>query len=633
MIIKDLSLINFGKFNHKSISLEPGINIVYGENEAGKTTLHTFIRAMLFGIEKSRGRSSGRDTYTKYEPWDDPSNYQGIMRIECGGKDYRIERNFNKEHKKFCVVDEDAGRELSKEEIDRLFEGLDENCYYNTISIGQMGSATDRELEVILKNYAANLNTTRSTSIDIKAAYGKLDTLKKDIASKGNVKEEEAIQKRINSQKEWVEDFEFEQAELVEDIEKKKSVLLDVEKQKEEISKKETEHLEELVKKNERRDALIREEETLTGEADKYKESLEKISKHREGLEEQLKNSGIGGSENIEKLTEKTANRSNMPVVFIILMMACIGVALGFTAGNMHLMSLGIYWREPLIFLGGAVIFAILAIVRYMCNASRKKKTLEKCKEIRNLNSRLNAAKSEELYTRRQLESRQEALNNTKKMLENAQKQAFEDCDFKDEKKEIDQKLNEASEDLSRANLVLEQQKEKEIEAKEKIQELEDRKKVILDAKEEMAAIDDAKSTISLISDEIREDFGRELNQRASKYMSMITGGKYDRLSIDEKLNISINGKRTLLPSFKMSKGTIEQIYMALRLAATDIIFKNDKKPILLDDAFAMYDNRRMANTMEFMSNKMEQVIIFSCHTREKVMADRLNIPYNFIRL
>ena len=44
MIIKDIRLTNFGKFNHKMVTLEPGLNIVYSENEAGKTTLHTFIK-------------------------------------------------------------------------------------------------------------------------------------------------------------------------------------------------------------------------------------------------------------------------------------------------------------------------------------------------------------------------------------------------------------------------------------------------------------------------------------------------------------------------------------------------------------------------------------------------------------
>lgn len=72
---------------------------------------------------------------------------------------------------------------------------------------------------------------------------------------------------------------------------------------------------------------------------------------------------------------------------------------------------------------------------------------------------------------------------------------------------------------------------------------------------------------------------------------------------------------------------------MALRLAAADIIFEKDKKPILLDDAFVMYDNKRMGNTMKFMAESMEQVIIFSCHTREKVMADKLKIHHNFIKV
>ena len=117
MIIKELELINFGKFNNKTVRFEKGMNIIYGENEAGKTTLHTFIRGMLFGIEKQRGKASANDIYSKYEPWDDPTNYQGKMRIEQNGKNYRIERFFNKNNKRFAVIDEDEGRELTEEEI------------------------------------------------------------------------------------------------------------------------------------------------------------------------------------------------------------------------------------------------------------------------------------------------------------------------------------------------------------------------------------------------------------------------------------------------------------------------------------------------------------------------------------
>ena len=129
-------------------------------------------------------------------------------------------------------------------------------------------------------------------------------------------------------------------------------------------------------------------------------------------------------------------------------------------------------------------------------------------------------------------------------------------------------------------------------ELQKKIDELEERFNKIKKAKVEIQAIEDAKSNIEDIADEIRNSFGKRLNERASYYISQITNGKYDNLSIDDKLNISVNSKHALIAATRLSKGTIEQIYMALRLAAADIIFEKDKKPILLDDAFAMYDNK-----------------------------------------
>ena len=51
MKITELILKNFGKFTNKQILLTDGINIIYGENESGKTTLHTFLNGMLFGMD------------------------------------------------------------------------------------------------------------------------------------------------------------------------------------------------------------------------------------------------------------------------------------------------------------------------------------------------------------------------------------------------------------------------------------------------------------------------------------------------------------------------------------------------------------------------------------------------------
>ena len=76
MIIKDIQLTNFGKFNHKYISLEPGLNIIYGENEAGKTTLHTFIRGLKSKEERQvlkipiLNTSHGTILLIIREPWE-----------------------------------------------------------------------------------------------------------------------------------------------------------------------------------------------------------------------------------------------------------------------------------------------------------------------------------------------------------------------------------------------------------------------------------------------------------------------------------------------------------------------------------------------------------------------------------
>lgn len=633
MIIKDIRLTNFGKFNHKMLSLEPGLNIIYGENEAGKTTLHTFIRAMLFGLEKQRGKGSGKDLYSKYEPWDNPSNYQGMMTIEKDGINYRIERNFSKEHKSFKVINEDAGVELSTEQIESLFSGLDENCYYNTISISQLGSVTDKELEVILKNYAANLGATKSMDIDIKAAYADLDAQKKKIIAENKIGEEDIIKKSIANAKDQLEISASEQHTIIASIEQKKGVANDIEGKKKELSALDAKRLEELAKQNERKENLYQDAISLTADTEKYTASLEVVKNHKEQLEIQLKDKGIDSLETIELLTDKIINKSNMPVFFIILMMACIGGAIGFTAGNIHVMMLPQYWIKPGICLCGAAFFLILSIIKYFINKNRRKKKMEALKDLKLLMDKLDAAKHEEAYMQRQLDNKSEALNKTQAMIAAEEEKNLEFEDYSDEIKELEQQEREVNEKISKAQWVLEQKQEKDIETERRIEELNGRYESIVAAKMEIEAIEAAKTNIEEIATEIRQNFGKNLNQKASYYISQITNGKYDNLTIDDRLNITVNSKRSLIPVSRLSKGTIEQIYMALRLAAADIIFGDDKKPILLDDAFVMYDNKRMGNTLKFMGENMEQCVIFSCHTREKVMADKLGVKYNLVKL
>lgn len=633
MIIKEIQLTNFGKFNHKNVSLEPGLNIIYGENEAGKTTLHTFIRGMLFGIEKQRGKASGRDVYSKYEPWENPSNYQGIMRIENDGTNYRIERNFNREHRLFRVINEDEGIELTEEQIEELFAGLDESCYYNTISISQLGSVTDKELEVILKNYAANLGATKSMEIDIKEAFSDLDVQKKKIITENKIGEEDIIKKSVKLTTEQLEITEREQHKIISSIEQKKENVNHLLEKKKELSALDKKRLEELAKQNERKDKLYQDAISYTNEVEKYSNQLEQIKNHKKELESSLLEKGIDSHETMEALMDKIMNKSNMPVTFVILALAFVGAAIGFVVGNLQFITIKEYYMRPAICMGIAFILFVLAIIRYCFKKKHKKRKFEILKELRLTSDKLEAAKHEEIYVRRQLETKQEALNQTQEIIKQEENTQVSSDDYSDEIREIEAQERTLNDGVSKAQFALEQKKENEIELEKRIEELKRRLENIKKAKEEIHAIEEAKRNIEEIANEIRSSFGKRLNKQASYYMSKITNGKYDNITIDERLNITINNKKSLIPSSRLSKGTIEQVYMALRLAAADIIFEKDKKPILLDDAFVMYDNKRMGNTLKFMAESMEQVVLFSCHTREKVMADKLNLEYNFIKL
>lgn len=633
MIIKEIQLTNFGKFNHKNVSLEPGLNIIYGENEAGKTTLHTFIRGMLFGIEKQRGKASGRDVYSKYEPWENPSNYQGIMRIENDGTNYRIERNFNREHRLFRVINEDEGIELTEEQIEELFAGLDESCYYNTISISQLGSVTDKELEVILKNYAANLGATKSMEIDIKEAFSDLDIQKKKIITENKIGEEDIIKKSVKLTTEQLEITEREQHKIISSIEQKKENVNHLLEKKKELSALDKKRLEELAKQNERKDKLYQDAISYTNEVEKYSNQLEQIKNHKKELESSLLEKGIDSHETMEALMDKIMNKSNMPVTFVILALAFVGAAIGFVVGNLQFITIKEYYMRPAICMGIAFILFVLAIIRYCFKKKHKKRKFEILKELRLTSDKLEAAKHEEIYVRRQLETKQEALNQTQEIIKQEENTQVSSDDYSDEIKEIEAQERTLNDGVSKAQFALEQKKENEIELEKRIEELKRRLENIKKAKEEIHAIEEAKRNIEEIANEIRSSFGKRLNKQASYYSSKITNGKYDNITIDERLNITINNKKSLIPSSRLSKGTIEQVYMALRLAAADIIFEKDKKPILLDDAFVMYDNKRMGNTLKFMAESMEQVVLFSCHTREKVMADKLNLEYNFIKL
>ena len=111
MILKELSIRGFGKFHDRSITFGDRLNVIYGGNEAGKSTLHAFLRAMFYGMGRARGRAARNDFFSRYEPWGGDGAYGGSLRFEEKGHIYRIERDFSKNPLDLSITDE-TGRVL-----------------------------------------------------------------------------------------------------------------------------------------------------------------------------------------------------------------------------------------------------------------------------------------------------------------------------------------------------------------------------------------------------------------------------------------------------------------------------------------------------------------------------------------
>jgi uncharacterized protein YhaN len=146
---------------------------------------------------------------------------------------------------------------------------------------------------------------------------------------------------------------------------------------------------------------------------------------------------------------------------------------------------------------------------------------------------------------------------------------------------------------------------------------------------------------MSLIEDLARDKHARiapSLAKKASEHLKTITQGGYDELLISRDLTISVRIPQTNRlnenPEKALSKGTVDQVYLALRLALVQGITESGESvPMLLDDPFANYDDARLENTMRLIAEigKTNQVLLFTC--REDVVRAAEIVEAPIIRL
>jgi len=192
MKIKLLDIKGFGKFNKLRIEPKEGFNIIFETNESGKSTLQTFIRAMLYGQKGGRRLKDGSLPPLKHnKPWNS-DQYAGILEYTLdNGKSYRVGRNFDKGTTNIYddgannltgnfPIDKEKGPMFAEEHL-----GIDEDAFVRTAFIGQLQSVIDNEGKKNLINKLSNLNSTGSEEISLTEALKALDaTLLEKVGTK-----------------------------------------------------------------------------------------------------------------------------------------------------------------------------------------------------------------------------------------------------------------------------------------------------------------------------------------------------------------------------------------------------------------------------------------------------------------
>lgn len=611
MRLLELHIDGFGKFHDRTISFNDGINIIYGKNEAGKSTLHTFIRGMLFGIERGRGRAAKNDLYTKYEPWENSGTYEGWLRLEKDGTIYRIERRFRKENKSLKIINETKGleEEATPAFVSSLLDGLTETMYNNTISIGQLKSATEDGMVTELKNYIANMNTTGNISLNITKATAFLRNQKRSLEA-GLIPEASreftSLLAEIRNVEAEIAGPEYEnQLAAYQNMRTQVKGLIDnTQTQKKDLDEK-----------------LANGKKVLSDNGFTDRASVDAMSSDAERLYSEY-----------NTLNGECNKKSRKVLSGLTAVLGVAGLGAAATLGYFNLTA---YLPVCGAAATAAVIFFIISLF-----------ILQKDKEYHrlfdNTSSELGALLARHLGDSAVSEDAMNAfrarMGEFSKLCDMVTQSEAEIRKFLEDLSNLQTKQAGCSE-------MIEKQQRTQWELEKKLEHLSNCKNKAKALKrtlaendrihDEIVAIDLAQETMADLSSSIRDSFGLYLNKEASQYITGITGGIYDSMSIDENLNVFLNTKTKLVPLENVSSGTMDQVYLTLRLAAAKLLQGSGSGfPLIFDDSFTQYDDERLKTALEWLASAYGgQIIIFTCHRREAQMLRARQVEFQLIEM
>ena len=648
MKIHKLKINAYGKIKDKEIELDDHINVIHGQNETGKSTILNFIVNMLYGISKNKNGKEYSD-FEKYKPWEG-EDFSGKIEYALDNKEaFEVFRDFKKKNPQiFNEKKEDISRQfnIDKSKGNEFFyeqTKMDEKLFLSTIVVNQEQVKLEKSEQNILIQKIANLVGTGDDNVSYKRAIDRIN--RRQLEEIGTERSREKPLNRLLRENQNLEEEKLK-------LEKYKNTKYEIEENKKNILEKlsnletELEYLNKVKK--------ILEEEKIENEKIKIKENIknennQKINVNKKEISDiENKNKKILEKNN-EKINTLIKNKNKLKnkliILFIILIL--INILIFVFVKNT------IFKYIFLLTLPMDLIFSIL----FLKNKKNKIKILEKenKKEEEKINNEKNNYLNENKIIEKNNNELENEINELKNNLNtkiNLEIEKIKNNYLNKIKNNeiikinqlyyINEEIEKIQKELNRINIKLheldfeKENVEPKIDNLMKIEEeIVDNNEKIVNLKKLEKSMNLAKNLLEKAYEKMKNTVTPKFTENLSKNIDEITNGKYTNVMVQDDNGLVVeleNGN--YVEANRLSVGTIDQLYLSLRLSMTEDLSK-EKMPIMLDEAFAYYDTKRLENILKYLANTYpdRQIILFTCTEREKNIFNEFNIPYHFIEL
>ncbi len=638
--INKIKINSYGKMKEKEINFERNINLIYGENEAGKSTLLNFITNSFYGISRNKNGKELSD-YEKYMPWVG-EEFSGKLEYELDNQEkFEIYRDFRKKNpkiynkqmedisKKFNI-DKNKGNEFFYEQTK-----VDERLFLSTVLVNQQEVKLEKTDRNIFIQKIANLVGTGEDNVSYQRAIERIDRRRLDEIGTTRSRE-----KPINQLSKEIQELEEEKKKL----EKYEKLKYEIEENKNYLISQ----IEEIQNENKllKEIKLMQENEKLEDEKINLKvnlkdESYKKIEEIKNKIDEiRLENKSIF-EENKKVKFEK--NILNKKIIIFFLLLIIINILQFIFIKNKYFNYI-LLLTIPML-----LIYCLLLKNKIKNKAKNIKNNLSEINiKINNLNHENNLLEKNKKELEQEIEELKNKFNLKIEEEKEKIKNKYEGIIPKNQINELmkiesinleilnkESQLNNKKIELHTLELDL-KNIEPSLESLSNIEEkMVNNHKKMVNLHNLEKSMNLAKQVINSSYEKMKNTVTPKFTEELSKTIDKITNGKYTKVRLNDQEGLMIeldNGN--YVPASRLSIGTIDQLYLSLRLAMVEQL-SEEKMPIILDEVFAYYDTERLKNILKYISMRFSnnQIIILSCTNREKELLKQLNLKFHLIKI